>query len=274
MKKVLITGASSGFGLLSSISLAKKGYEVIATMRNLERSKELKELAKKEKVSEKIHIYEMDITKMDEIKNVKGQIELRFKTIDILINNAGYAQGGFFNELTMEVWQEQFNTNFFGHIQVTKEFLPLLRKHHDCKIINISSISGYFGFPGLSPYTSSKHALEGWSESLRLELMQDGIWVSLIEPASYQTNIWQKGVEKIPLIENRPSYQEKIIEQAKSNSDNSGDPTEVVKVIEKVCSTRKPKLRYPVGKGTKKLYICKSLLPWNIIEWVVRKKLK
>ena len=197
MKNVLITGTNSGFGLLTSVELAKCGYQVIATMRDLNKKGKLIEHAKAAGVENSIHILQLDITKIVEITSAFQKIEKDYGQIDILINNAGYAQGGFFEEITDESWFEQFQTNFFGHIQVTRTFLPLLRKSSYGKIINISSISGIFGFPGLSPYTSSKFALEGWSESLRLELRKENIFVVLVEAAAYQTNIWNKGLRRI-----------------------------------------------------------------------------
>lgn len=274
MKTVLITGTSSGFGLLSSIELAKRGYQVVATMRDLSKSTALKELAERENVTGQIEIYQMDVTKEDEIRAVYVEVEKHFGKLDILINNAGFALGGFLEEIPEEHWYQQYETNIFGPIRVTKTFLPLLRKNNGGKIINISSISGYFGFPGLAPYTSSKHALEGFSESLRLELINDNIWVSLIEPAAFKTNIWEKGLAYLDLDKERPAIQKHLIAQVKSNITKSADPLEVVNVIIKICQSNRPKLRYPVGKGAKLLYYVKHLLPWRMIEWAVRKRLQ
>ena len=116
-----------------------------------------------------------------------------FGKVDVLINNAGYAGAGFVEEVSMEEYRKQFETNVFGVLAVTKAFLPLMRKQGQGCIINISSISGKVAFPGLSPYIASKHAIEGWSESLRLEMQPFGVKVVLIEPGSYKTNIWSTG---------------------------------------------------------------------------------
>ena len=268
MKTVLITGAGSGFGLNMALHLAKEGYRVIATMRNLEKRELLCNLARGLQLENRIYIRPMDITKEEEVLAAEKWVEEHFGGIDILINNAGYAQCGFFEEISMEEWRRQFETNLFGHIFVTKSFLPLLRKKESGKIINISSISGYFGFPGLGPYIASKHALEGWSESLRLELVPEGIWVSLVEPASFKTGIWEKGLEKIS-EGNRTEFQRKILKKARMAQDKGGDPEQVSRLIAKICEKKRPKLRYPIGKGTRLVYILKSILPFSLIEKAV-----
>lgn len=273
MKTVLITGTSSGFGMLSVIALAKENYRVIATMRDLHKKDKMIERAQKERVAEKIECLQMDITNAEEVMQALNYVDHKYGKIDILVNNAGFAQGGFFEEITDEMWQAQFQTNLFGHIRVTRNFLPLLRKSGGGKIINISSISGIFGFPGLSPYTSSKFALEGWSESLRLELRGENIWVSLVEPASYKTGIWNKGLKLLEIEKERPAFQRKLIEQAILSGKNGSDPSEVVQLIVKICNTENPKLRYPIGGSTKWMSLIKTLIPWRMIEFVVNKKI-
>lgn len=274
MKTVLITGTSSGFGLLTATHLAKKGYTVIATMRDLEKQSELLLRAEKEKIRERLMIAKMDVTKQKEVKALYFRIKEQFGKLDVLINNAGFALGGFLEELSEEDWYRQFETNFFGVVRVTKTFLPLLKKNGGGKIINISSISGYFGFPGLGPYVASKHALEGFSESLRFELLDENIFVSLVEPASYKTKIWEKGLATLDLQKERPVFQQNLIKQAMKNITTSADPEEVTRLISEICETEKPSLRYPVGKGAKPLYHLKSFLPWSLVERFVQNRLK
>lgn len=274
MKIAVITGTNSGFGLLTSIELAKAGYHVIAAMRDLNKRHNLLEKAKEANVETNIECVQMDITKTYDVENVFEQVKNNYGKIDLLINNAGYAQGGFFEEITDDMWEEQFQTNVFGHICVTRTFLPLLRENNGGKIINISSVSGLFGFPGLSPYTSSKFALEGWSESLRLELLEDNIWVSLVEPASYQTNIWEKGLKRIDKKDDRPLFQKKLLEQAELSATNAQDPMDVVQLILKIVRKKRPKLRYPIGGGTRFVTLAKALVPWRIIETIAIKTIK
>lgn len=273
MKTVLITGAGSGFGLVTSILLAKSGYNVIATVRNINRAHELQKHVKENNLVDKIQIWQMDITKDEEVLSVKKRFEETYGRLDILINNAGYAQGGFFENVSMEEWNKQFETNLFGHIFVTKTFLPIIKENVGGKIINISSISGFFGFPGLGPYVASKHALEGWSESLRLELKPYGISVSLVQPSSFKTAIWDKGLQNVTHNLSN-DFQKNLMERAKKSSTSGGDPKEVAKIIVKICKHPKPKLRYPVGKGTRQLYFFKNFLPYSIIEKVIFRLLK
>jgi NAD(P)-dependent dehydrogenase (short-subunit alcohol dehydrogenase family) len=258
LKIAVITGTNSGFGLLTSIELAKAGYFVFATMRDLKNRNDLLNKAKEAKVENQIECVQMDITKSNEVEKAYEQVRYKFNKIDLLINNAGYAQGGFFEEVTDDMWIEQFQTNVFGHIRV----------------INISSVSGLFGFPGLSPYTSSKFALEGWSESLRLELLDENIWVTIVEPASYQTNIWKKGLSRISKKDDRSLFQKKLLEQAEQSAINAQDPIQVVQLILKIVHSKRPKLRYPIGGITRFVTLGKALIPWRFIETIVIKAIK
>jgi NAD(P)-dependent dehydrogenase (short-subunit alcohol dehydrogenase family) len=182
-KTAIVTGSSSGFGLLTAIELALKGFTVIATMRDVNKAQPLLELAKENRVENFIHVLPLDVTSTESILLFRDKLE-NYPSIDVLVNNAGYALGGFSEELLIEDYRLQFETNFFGLIAVTQTVLPLMRAKKQGRIINMSSISGRIGFPGLSAYVASKHALEGYSESLRLELKPFGIDVSLIEPRS------------------------------------------------------------------------------------------
>ncbi len=188
----VITGASSGFGLLTTLELAKKDYLVIATMRNLEKQGNLLSQVTQLNLQQNIKIQQLDVTDQNSLHNFQLFLK-EINKVDLLINNAGYANGGFVEEIPVEEYRKQFETNFFGAISITQLVLPYMREQKSGKIINISSISGQVGFPGLSPYVSSKHALEGWSESLRLEVKPFGINVALVEPGSYNTNIWEVG---------------------------------------------------------------------------------
>ncbi len=187
-KIAIVTGASSGFGLLAAVKLARSFF-VIATSRQPEKAEQLRELAAAHNVSDSIHITALDVTDEQSIVSF-GKAVSAYAPIDLLVNNAGTAYGGFIEDVPMEHFRQQFETNVFGVIHVTKTVLPYIRKHGGAKIINVSSISGLTGFPAMSPYVSSKHALEGFSESLRIELLPFGIETALIEPGSYKTSIW------------------------------------------------------------------------------------
>ncbi|PLS08539.1 SDR family oxidoreductase [Neobacillus cucumis] len=274
-KTAIVTGSSSGFGLLCVIELALKGFTVIATMRDTNKAKTLLELAKEKQLDKYIHITSLDVTSGDSIRDLKRYLE-SFSQIDVLVNNAGFAVGGFSEELSLDDYRRQFETNFFGVIAVTNTVLPIMRVRKQGRIINMSSISGRFGFPGLSAYTASKHALEGYSESLRLELRPFGIDVSLIEPGSFQTNIWTS----VDQLENKPDspytpYIESLLKEMNKGKADYGDPIDVAKLAAEIASLPStPDLRYPIGKGVKTNLFFKKTLPWKVIEKMVLKRLK
>ena len=276
-KIAVITGASSGFGLLTTLELAKKNYLVIATMRNLEKQVDLISQATKLNLQQNIKVQQLDVTDQSSIHNF--QLFLNdINRVDILINNAGYANGGFVEEIPVEEYRKQFETNLFGAISITQLVLPYMRKQKSGKIINISSISGQVGFPGLSPYVSSKYALEGWSESLRLEVKPFGIDVALLEPGSYNTNIWEVGKQ---LAENQSDttspykeYMDKIQKHINNGNDTLGNPMDVANKIVEIAEARRTTLRYPIGKGVKFMIFAKKVLPWRLWEFLVLRSFK
>lgn len=275
MKTAIVTGCSSGFGELIAIELAKTGYNVIATMRNLKKQDTLLKLAAAESVTDKITVFPLDVTQQQSIEELKIFVE-SLVSVDLLVNNAGYAQGGFCEELSVEEYRNQFETNFFGVIAVTQAILPFMRKQRSGKIINMSSISGRFGFPGLSAYVASKHALEGYSESLRLELKPFGVEVVLIEPGSYRTNIW-KSIENVSMPNESPYelLKDSIMKNLTAGQDSYGDPLDVARLAAMIASNEsQPNLRYPIGKGVRTMIQLKNYLPWKTIERIVLKKLK
>ncbi|WP_077324874.1 oxidoreductase [Virgibacillus siamensis] len=270
-----ITGASGGFGLLTSIALAKAGYFVVASMRNLAKKEKLVELAQVKEVETSIKCIQLDVTKQDEIEDVMSEVINLYGRIDVLINNAGYAAGGYTEEVSLKAWRQQFETNFFGLVAVTKEVLPHMRKRLKGTIINLSSISGRMALPGLGPYSASKHAVEGFSESLRLEMLPYGVHVVLIEPGSYQTDIWAKGMGDFTADPSSPykDKNERLLKIVNHIAKTAGDPEEVIRMIARVAQDDHPDLRYPVGKGVKNQIRFKNLLPWRWLERVILKKL-
>ncbi|MHC2833995.1 NAD(P)-dependent dehydrogenase (short-subunit alcohol dehydrogenase family) [Bacillus sp. F9_6S_D1_P_5] len=276
-KIVIITGASSGFGLLTTLELAKKDYLVIATMRNLEKQGNLISQATQLNLLQNITVQQLDVTDQNSIHNFQLYIK-EINRIDLLINNAGYANGGFVEEIPVEEYRKQFETNLFGAISITQLVLPYMREQKSGKIINISSISGQVGFPGLSPYVSSKYALEGWSESLRLEGKPFGIDVALIEPGSYNTNIWEVGKQLATNQSDTSSpykeYMGKIQKHINSGSDTFGNPIDVANKIVEIAESKRTNLRYPIGKGVKFMIFAKKILPWRLWEYLVLRTFK
>lgn len=275
----LVTGASSGFGMHASCALVKAGYQVIASIRDIGNRGALDKMAKVHIATEHMEVMPLDVTDSEQIAATISSIVSRYGRIDLLLNNAGYACGGFVEELSLQEWRKQFDVNVFGLIDVTHAVLPHMRQQQSGRIINLSSISGRFGFPGLAPYTASKHAVEGFSESLRLEMLPFGVDVVLIEPGSYRTSIWEKGIQsstKEPHSSASPYLEQmqKLRAAVSHIMENAPEPDEVVKTIVHAATTQKPRLRYPVGKGVGLTIAAKNLLPWRWIEAIVSKRMR
>lgn len=272
----LITGTSSGFGLLTVITLAKQGYRVVATMRDLSRREELARLAEQAGISERVQVVQLDVTDPESVQKAVGTVLQNNGRIDILVNNAGFAVGGFIEEVSMEDWRRQMETNLFGLIAVTRAVLPVMREQKQGLIINLSSVSGLSGFPGYAPYAASKFAVEGFTESLRHEMSSFGVRVVLVEPGAYRTPIWNKGLGEIHRNEDSP-YTHKldaVLRYSKHASETAPDPQEVANLIGRIARMRAPRLRYALGKGSRVLIIGKALLPWKWLEWIIARGLK
>ncbi|OMF68160.1 short-chain dehydrogenase [Paenibacillus sp. FSL R5-0765] len=272
----LITGTSSGFGMLTAITLAKQGYLVVATMRDLSRRKELVKLAEQAGITERLQYVQLDVTDAESVQEAVGSVLLHNGRIDMLVNNAGFAVGGFIEEVSMEDWRRQMETNLFGLIAVTRAVLPVMREQKQGLIINLSSVSGLSGFPGYAPYAASKFAVEGFTESLRHEMSSFGVRVVLVEPGSYRTPIWNKGLGEIHRSEDSP-YKHKldaVLRYSKHASETAPDPQEVADLIGRIARMRAPRLRYALGKGSRVLIIGKALLPWKWLEWIIARGLK
>ncbi|WP_339315754.1 SDR family oxidoreductase [Paenibacillus sp. FSL R10-2734] len=272
----LITGTSSGFGLLTALKLAGQGFKVVATMRDLSRKGELEQQAEQAGLLKQLHFMTMDVTDSDSIQAVISSVHETFGRIDVLVNNAGFAIGGFIEEISMEEWRQQMETNFFGLVAVTKAVLPVMREQRSGTIINVGSISGLSGFPGYAPYAASKFAVEGFSESLRHEMSPYGIRVVLIEPGSFRTPIWGKGMEQIRRSEDSP-YRERldaVLRYSKHTAETAPDPRQVADLIGRITEMKSPRLRYPIGKGTRILILGKMLLPWKWLERIIAKELR
>ena len=187
-KVILITGCSSGFGLLIAARLSKTGHHVFATMRDLENRFDLYEEVKRR--GGQVNFLPLDVTYQASIKAVVSHIGSQFGHIDVLINNAGYGLGGFFEDLTDNDIHQIMEVNFYGVQNVTRQVIPFMRAKRRGRIINISSVAGFSSSPGFGAYNASKWALEGFSESLRQELKFFGIDVLLVEPGTYKTKIF------------------------------------------------------------------------------------
>ncbi|MCL2318378.1 MAG: SDR family oxidoreductase, partial [Methanomassiliicoccaceae archaeon] len=183
MKTVMITGSSSGIGKETARIFQKKGWNVIATMRDPNAEEELHTL-------ENVKVVKCDVTDLDSISSAVKEGIAAFGKIDVLVNNAGYYAIGPFEAATHEQIEKQFDTNLLGVINMTKEVLPYLREQRSGTIVNVSSIAGMVTFPLHSLYNSTKWGVEGFSEALRYELRPFNIRVKIIEPGVIKTDFY------------------------------------------------------------------------------------
>ena len=284
MKKIiLITGCSSGFGMVSAARLSALGNTVYASMRNLEKDNDLKLELKRRNTN--CHIIPLDVCDDASIQDTINTITKQEGKLDILINNAGYGIGGFFEDLSEKEVRDQFETNFFGVQKVTRIVLPLMRKTakeskelFSTKIINISSAQGRSALPGLGAYGASKFALEGFSEGLYFELQPFGVEVVLLEPGTYSTKALDENSKEAsaglksesPYLEytkNLKSLHRKILETQRG----VGDPENVAIIIEKIIKRKRNKLRYLAGTQAKFRVGLRSILPFSWFSKIILK---
>jgi short-subunit dehydrogenase len=267
----IITGCSSGIGYETSILLAKNGFKTYATMRNIEKGDKLKDIAEKENLD--LKIIKLDVTDDYSIKNAINEIIQETSRIDILVNNAGNNIAGTVEDLSIEEFKEQFETNFFGLVRVTKAVLPIMRNQNSGIIVNLSSIVGKMAIPLNSAYTSSKFAVEGFSESVRYELEDFGIKVILIEPGVIKSNFYENiKMSKNSLADPKSPYQpitQKIFEAFLSLIQYAFPAKIVADVILEAITSDNPKIRYAVGDDAKSITEAKKRLSDKEFEnWV------
>jgi short-subunit dehydrogenase len=245
---VLITGCSSGIGYETALMLARNGFHTFATMRNTKKSDSLEEIIKKERLD--LIIRELDVNDDTSIENTINCIKREANRIDVLINNAGYGLVGFFEDLTLDEIRNQFETNFFGVLNITKKIIPIMRLQKSGIIINVSSGAGQVGFPGISAYVSTKFAIEGFSESLMYELFPYGIKVVIIEPGVIKTNFFRNCIVSEHSMKKSSPYSrslDKFQKNVELMQEHATSPIDVAKVILQVLGNNEPKQRYIVG---------------------------
>jgi NAD(P)-dependent dehydrogenase (short-subunit alcohol dehydrogenase family) len=270
----LVTGASSGIGLLSAVELAREGFFVVATMRDPGRGQRLDEAAGAAGVQDKIEVRQLDITEFSSLPEIVSGIARHHERIDVLVNNAGFAMSGFAEDMRMEELRQQLDTNFFGHVAMTQAVLPAMRQQRSGHIIMVSSICGLLGQPVISSYTSSKFALEGWSESLRIELRSLGIRVVLVEPGAFKTDIWDRNVRigSLALSPKSPNRERarRFVEYVR-NDVPKRDARDVARLIVRIVTNPNPRLRYRIGRDAALGYWLRRLLPWKTYEKLIEK---
>jgi short-subunit dehydrogenase len=260
----LVTGASSGIGKATAKQLLSDGLVVYAAARRIEKMKDLEELG--------AITLKMDVTKEEDLINAVNQIKEQHGGVDVLVNNAGYGMYGAVEDATIEEARRQFEVNIFGLAHLTQLVLPYMREQRAGKIINISSMGGKIYTPLGAWYHATKHALEGWSDCLRLELAPFSIDVIIIEPGMIETEFGEVMTAGMMEKSGTSAYSDlaKKLAKAATNGNGRGShPSVIAQVISKAVKSRKPKTRYAAGNMAKPLIFLRKVLSDRIFDKLI-----
>lgn len=271
-KVILITGASSGMGKDSAIELIKEGHKVYTAARRIEKMKDLEELGG--------FPIKMDVSIDQDVQNVVDQIIQKEGKIDILWNNAGYGLYGAVENISIEDAKKQFDVNLFGLANLTQKVLPYMRKTKSGTIINTSSMGGKMYTPLGAWYHATKHAVEGFSDCLRIEVAPFNVKVVVLEPGVISTEF--AGVLYEPMIKNAKdtAYENLALQVGKATQDalqnpKAASPTSVISnTVSKIVNSNNPKTRYRVGKYAKPMVWLRTYLGDKMFDKIVMSQFK
>ena len=261
-KVILVTGASSGIGEATTAQLLQSGSVVYVTARKLA---DVADLEAKGALPLK-----MDITRQDDVQAVVKTIISAHGQIDVLINNAGYAEYGPVENVPIENARKQFEVNIFGLARLTQLIIPHMRQAQSGTIINVSSMGGKMYTPLGAWYHASKHALEGWSDCLRIELKQFGVKVVIIEPGVINTSFYETMLK--PLIKRTAGgpYETLAKGLKRTTSDNNGSPPALIaSTIVKAVNSSNPQTRYVAGKYARLLLFLRAVLSDKLFDKLI-----
>jgi len=253
-KYVLISGCDSGFGNGLAIELDKQGFLVLAGVYSSANVDKLKSI-----LSSNATVFQLDITSQDDIDRAFELVSSKTKVLHALVNNAGIGASGMIDWITVDSMRQVMDINFFGHVAMTKTFLPLLIAKRDSRVVNICSVAGYITKPGMSSYAASKYAFESFSDCLRREMAVWNLRVSIIEPGFMRTNIMQGHDKALRVLwETVPesvkqrwgeAFLDKTVESVKNNifMKYAEDPAKVVRALKHAVMNTTPRIRYRPG---------------------------
>ena len=258
---VLVTGTSSGIGKAIAGAFAAKGFEVFGTSRNPHRSEPIAG----------VELVALDVSDAASVAAAVSTVIERAGRIDVLVNNAGVGVFGAAEESSIAQAQELFDTNFFGLIRVTNEVLPHLRAQRSGRIVNIGSVLGFLPAPYGALYAASKHAVEGYSESLDHETREFGVRVSVVEPGYTDTSFDTNAADPDSPIESYVPLREHVKEGLIKSVRAGDDPSVVARVVLKAATSRSPKVRYPAGPLARQLTVLKKFAPAALLDKGIRR---
>lgn len=258
----VVTGASSGIGRQIATSLAQNGYSVFGSARRPE----------KVKPEPGITLLPLDVTVDASVGEFATRVFAHAGRVDLLVNNAGVTLEGAVEETTIEEARALFETNFFGVLKVTKEFLPGMRKQGSGRVLVIGSVAGFLPKPFEAVYSASKHAVKAWSESLDHEVRQFGIRCILIEPGFIRTAIEQNSGSSQSRLDPYHEFRQRAVSIMRADIEGGDIPEAVAQVVLEAAKARTPSLHYLAGKGAKWLRLQRSLLPASLFDRGLRSR--
>lgn len=257
----LVTGASSGIGRAAARALSDAGYTVVGTSRNAATTQPL----------DGVSFVDLDVSSDASVDTAVAALVERFGRIDLLVNNAGIGGSGAAEETSAEQARRIFDTNVFGVIRTTRAVLPHMRAQGSGRIVNVSSVLGFIPAPYMAVYAATKHAVEGYSESLDHEVRQYGVRVLLIQPGYTKTGFEANAMgpdSPLAVYDDQRQVFDRIIATSMEAGD---DPAIVAAAIVEAATHRKPKLRYTVGSLTKRVGMLRRLAPARAFDRQIHK---
>ena len=269
---ILITGCSSGIGRATAIEAAARGHRVFATARNPETLRDLESRGQ-------IRTLALDVTDAASIRDAVASVLAEAGQVDALVNNAGYGQYGAAEDVTAEEWKRQFDVNLFGAIEAARAVLPAMREKRRGTIVNVSSVAGKIAIPFAAPYCASKHALEAFSDALRIEVAPFGIRVAVIEAGPIETRFGDRARASVARLIASPgpySLFYRNAERAMDTDFQAGKlpPEAVARVVVEAIEAANPKTRYRITRLARALILLKRFLPDRFFDRRMKKVLK
>ncbi len=262
-KVALVTGVSSGIGLATATRLLEEGFRTFGTIRETSRVTEL---------PADLELIRLDVRDEESVVAGVQTVIDRAGRIDALINNAGAVLVGSLEETSIDEAKELFETNFFGVLRMCQAVLPSMRQQRQGRIVNISSVLGFLPAPYMGIYAATKHAIEGYSESMDHEVRQFGIRVSVVEPGFTRTNLNQNGQLVYQALKDYSNERGRLLSAVAKNIANGAQPDTVASVIVAAITSRTPRLRYPGGREAKLLTLLKKFAPQRFLDKGLRKQ--
>lgn len=266
MRTVLITGTSSGFGLLATVELAKRGWRVFATMRDPERKGALEAALEGAGARTNVDITRLHVTEPASVREAVAEtLRATGGRLDAVVHNAGVAAAGAFEDLPDAHVRRVMETNFFGVLDLTRALLPTFRAQRAGRILIVSSDAAFVGQPANAIYCASKWAIEGWAEAMCHELGPFGIEVVLIEPGPYITEIWQSTPRICPEGSAYRQWVQYVFRAGEAHlGKRGGDARDVAVAIAEALEARRPAFRNPVGRVARIAHFLHGKVPSSL----------